>query len=36
MLSCLIQDADLYARFFKVMGDATRIRLLYLLLDAPR
>lgn len=29
------QDANLYARFFKVMGDATRIRLLYLLLDAP-
>jgi ArsR family transcriptional regulator, cadmium/lead-responsive transcriptional repressor len=29
------QDADLYARFFKVMGDPTRIRLLYLLLDAP-
>lgn len=29
------QDADLYARFFKVMGDPTRIGLLYLLLDAP-
>lgn len=29
------QDADLYARFFKVMGDPTRIRLLHLLLDAP-
>ncbi len=29
------RDADLYARFFKVLGDPTRIRLLYLLLDAP-
>ncbi len=29
------QDADLYARFFKVLGDPTRIRILQLLLDAP-
>src|SRR6266849_4615247 len=29
------RDANLYARFFKVLGDPTRIRLLYLLLDAP-
>jgi DNA-binding transcriptional ArsR family regulator len=28
------QEADLYARFFKVFGDPTRIRLLHLLLDA--
>lgn len=28
-------EADLYARFFKVLGDATRIQLLHLLLDAP-
>jgi ArsR family transcriptional regulator, cadmium/lead-responsive transcriptional repressor len=28
-------DAELYARFFSVLGDATRIRLLHLLLDAP-
>ena len=27
-------DADLYARFFKVFGDATRVRLLHLLLEA--
>lgn len=27
-------DADLYARFFKVFGDPTRVRLLHLLLDA--
>ncbi len=29
------QDADLYARFFKVLGDPTRVRLLHLLLSAP-
>jgi DNA-binding transcriptional ArsR family regulator len=29
------QDADLYASFFKVLGDPTRIRLLSLLLEAP-
>ena len=29
------QDAELYARFFKVLGDPTRIRLLQALLDAP-
>ncbi len=29
------QDADLYARFFKVLGDPTRIRILQLLLEAP-
>jgi DNA-binding transcriptional ArsR family regulator len=28
-------DADLYARFFRVLSDPTRIRLLHLLLDAP-
>ncbi len=28
------QDADLYARFFKVLGDPTRIRILHLLLKA--
>src|SRR5262249_60196580 len=27
--------ADLSARFFRVLGDATRIRLLHLLLEAP-
>jgi DNA-binding transcriptional ArsR family regulator len=31
----LRQDAELYARFFKVLGDPTRIRLLSALLDAP-
>jgi DNA-binding transcriptional ArsR family regulator len=31
----LRQDAELYARFFKVLGDPTRIRLLQALLDAP-
>lgn len=30
-----IAEADLYARFFRVLGDPTRIRLLRLLLDAP-
>ena len=29
------EDADLYARFFKVLGDPTRIRLLHLLLEGP-
>ncbi len=28
-------DAELYARFFSVLSDATRIRLLHLLIDAP-
>lgn len=28
-------EAELYARFFRVLGDPTRIRLLRLLLDAP-
>lgn len=28
-------DAELYARFFQVFSDATRVRLLCLLLDAP-
>lgn len=30
-----IEVADLSARFFRVLGDPTRIRLLHLLLDAP-
>lgn len=29
------RDADLYARFFRALGDPTRVRLLRLLLDAP-
>ena len=29
-----IPDAELYARFFQVLSDPTRVRLLYLLLDA--
>jgi len=29
------EAADLSARFFRVLGDPTRIRLLHLLLDAP-
>ena len=29
------QGADLYARFFRALGDPTRVRLLRLLLDAP-
>lgn len=33
--SAPIAEADLYARFFRVLGDPTRIRLLRLLLDAP-
>ena len=28
-------DAELYARFFSVLSDPTRVRLLHLLLDAP-
>lgn len=28
-------SADLYARFFRALGDPTRVRLLSLLLDAP-
>ncbi len=28
-------DAGLYARFFQVLSDPTRVRLLHLLLDAP-
>jgi len=28
-------DAELYARFFRVLSDPTRIRLLHLLLEAP-
>lgn len=34
-ISAPIAEADLYARFFRVLGDPTRIRLLRLLLDAP-
>src|SRR5579859_1376462 len=30
-----ISGADLYARFFRALGDPTRVRLLRLLLDAP-
>lgn len=29
------RDADLYARFFRALGDPTRVRLLHLMLDAP-
>ncbi len=29
------EEANLYARFFSVLSDPTRIRLLHLLLDAP-
>jgi DNA-binding transcriptional ArsR family regulator len=29
------EDAELYARIFKVLGDPTRLRLLALLLEAP-
>ena len=28
-------DAELYARFFRVLSDPTRVRLVHLLLDAP-
>ncbi len=30
-----ISDAELHARFFRVLSDPTRIRLLHLLIDAP-
>jgi DNA-binding transcriptional ArsR family regulator len=30
-----VEAADMSARFFRVLGDPTRIRLLHLLLDAP-
>ena len=30
-----VSDAELYARFFQVMSDPTRVRLLHLLLEAP-
>ena len=30
-----VSDADLYARFFQVLSDPTRVRLLHLLLEAP-
>src|SRR5215813_11282364 len=30
-----VDEARLYARFFRVLGDPTRIRLLHLLLEAP-
>jgi ArsR family transcriptional regulator, cadmium/lead-responsive transcriptional repressor len=30
-----VSDAELYARFFQVLSDPTRVRLLHLLLDAP-
>ncbi|HEU5438414.1 MAG TPA: metalloregulator ArsR/SmtB family transcription factor [Ktedonobacterales bacterium] len=30
-----IADADLYARFFRALGDPTRVRLLRLLLEVP-
>src|SRR6266516_904036 len=30
-----LSDAELHARFFRVLSDPTRIRLLHLLLDAP-
>ena len=30
-----IDNAELYARFFRVLSDPTRVRLLHLLLDAP-
>ena len=30
-----LSDAELYARFFQVLSDPTRIRLLHLLIDAP-
>ena len=29
------QEAELYARFFQVLSDPTRVRLLHLLLEAP-
>src|SRR5579875_2361482 len=30
-----VGDAELYARFFQVLSDPTRVRLLHLLLEAP-
>jgi len=30
-----VSDAELYARFFRVLSDSTRVRLLHLLLEAP-
>ena len=30
-----VSDAEMYARFFQVLSDPTRVRLLHLLLDAP-
>ncbi len=30
-----VSDAELYARFFRVLSNPTRVRLLHLLLDAP-
>jgi DNA-binding transcriptional ArsR family regulator len=30
-----VSDVELLARFFRVLGDPTRVRLLYLLLEAP-
>src|SRR5215831_16862771 len=30
-----MSDAELYARFFRVLSDPTRVRLLHLLLEAP-
>ena len=30
-----VSDAELYARFFQVLSDPTRVRLLHLLLEAP-
>jgi DNA-binding transcriptional ArsR family regulator len=30
-----VSDAELYARFFRVLSDPTRVRLLHLLLEAP-
>ncbi len=30
-----LSDAELHARFFQVLSDPTRVRLLHLLLDAP-
>ncbi|MDQ6643510.1 MAG: metalloregulator ArsR/SmtB family transcription factor [Chloroflexota bacterium] len=33
--SLTFNDAELYARFFQVLSDPTRVQLLHLLLDAP-
>jgi len=35
LLSLTPLDAELYARFFQVLSDPTRVRLLHLLLEAP-